>query len=107
MDRTNRTAISKTAFGTTLFSPALKRVYALKKENGTYVPDFEGVREALEKFSKSKFPVRLTGFPAYIYFLLESLDRRGIKYKFKKGSKIMIGGGWKQFYKEEVDKKIL
>jgi len=33
------------------------------------------------------------------------MDERGIRLKLKKGSKIMLGGGWKQFYTQQVDKK--
>lgn len=32
------------------------------------------------------------------------LDEKGIHVRLKKGSKIMLGGGWKQFYAEQVDK---
>ena len=45
------------------------------------------------------------GFPSYTYFVLQMMDERGIRLKLKKGSKIMLGGGWKQFYTQQVDKK--
>lgn len=44
------------------------------------------------------------GFPSYTFFLMKQLDERGIHVTLKKGSKIMLGGGWKQFYAEQVDK---
>ena len=45
------------------------------------------------------------GFPSYTYFALKMMEERGIRIKLKKGSKIMLGGGWKQFYTQQVDKK--
>lgn len=45
------------------------------------------------------------GFPAYTYFLLREMERRGISVKLPKKSKILLGGGWKQFYAEQADKE--
>lgn len=117
--RGNQTAVTKTAFGATLFSPALSRTYALKynKKEHKYEPDLEGVIRALQRFAVgggtagrpliAGFPVRFMGFPSYTYFLLRQMEERGISLKLKKGSKIMLGGGWKQFYKEQVEKEEL
>jgi len=105
--RNNNTAVTKTAFGATFFAPAIRRTYAIKYEKDSYTPDLEGVINAIGKYSLSKFPVRFMGFPSYTYFVLKMMDERGIQYKMKKGSKIMLGGGWKQFYTEQVEKNIL
>lgn len=35
------------------------------------------------------------------------MDERGMRYRLKKGSKIMLGGGWKQCYAEQVEKEVL
>ena len=45
------------------------------------------------------------GFPSYTYFAMKLLDERGIYPRLPKNSKIMLGGGWKQFYREAVDKR--
>ncbi len=50
--RGNRTAVTKTATGATLFAPALRRVYALKYSEGQYTPDLEGVIAAFDRLSK-------------------------------------------------------
>lgn len=100
----NRTAVTKTAFGATLFAPALSRRYILKYKNGAYSPDFEGIISALHKLDNSVFPVRFMGFPSYTFFLMKMMDERNIHVRLKKGSKIMLGGGWKQFYAEQADK---
>ncbi len=103
--RGNRTAVTKTATGATLFAPALRRVYALKFVNGEYEPDLEGVIEAVQKFAKSRFPARFMGFPSYTYFVMKMMDERGLNVKLPEGSLIMLGGGWKQHYREKVDKQ--
>lgn len=100
----NQTAATKTAFGATFFTPALSRTYTLKFTGNNYEPDLEGVLKSVQKHSKSIFPTRFVGFASYLYFMLKLLDDKCIKLKLKKGSKIMIGGGWKQFYTQKVDK---
>lgn len=103
--RGNRTAITKTAFGATLFTPCISRKYILKFKDGKYSPDFEGIISTVQKYSKKRAPVRFMGFPAYTFFLLKEMERRGISVKLPKRSKILLGGGWKQFYAEQTDKE--
>lgn len=103
--RSNRTAVTKTAFGATLFTPCVSRKYILNYKNGKYSPDFDGVINAVQKYAEKSLPVRFMGFPAYMYFLLREMERRGISLKLPKGSKILLAGGWKQFYAEQTDKE--
>lgn len=103
----NDTAVTKTAFGSTFFAPALHRAYALHYRNGKYEPDLEGIIRTLQKYSRSRFPVRFMGFPSYTYFLLKMMDERGVRLSLPTHSMIMLGGGWKQFYKERVEKQVL
>ena len=102
--RGNRTAVTKTALGATLFAPAISRTYALTYKNGKYEADLERVLARIVKLSKARFPVRFMGFPSYTFFLMKMLDERDLCVKLPKGSRIMLGGGWKQFYTEQVDK---
>ncbi len=103
--KSNKTAIAKTAYGYTLFAPALSRTFALKYNEGKYSPDLDGIIEAIVKHSKSPFPLRFIGFPSYTYFVMKLMEERGITVKLPKRSIVMLGGGWKQFYKEQADKK--
>ena len=105
--RGNATAVTKTAFGATLFTPALSRTYALTVGPDGYKPDLERIVDAILRRSRSRFPVRLMGFPSYTYFVLRMMEERGLSVQLKKGSKILLGGGWKQFYAEQVDKSVL
>lgn len=102
--KSNRTAVTKTAYGATLFTPALSRTYILKYKDGKYSPDFEGVINAVKKGERARFPYRFMGFPAYTYFLLKIMDEKGIQVRLPKGSKIFLAGGWKQFYAQQADK---
>lgn len=103
--RSNRTAITKSAFGATLFTPCVSRKYILNFKNGKYSTDFDGIIMAIQRYEKKLLPVRFMGFPAYTYFLLREMERRGITVKLPQKSKILIGGGWKQFYAEQTDKE--
>lgn len=105
--RSNQTAVTKTAFGATLFAPALHRAYALKYTPEGYQVDLDGLIDTLIHYSHRPFPVRFMGFPSYTYFLLEKLKERGLSFKLKKGSKVLLGGGWKQFFTSRVDKEEL
>ncbi|MCX5774997.1 MAG: acyl-protein synthetase [Firmicutes bacterium] len=104
-NKNNHTAISKTAFGSTFFAPASSRTYALRNTKDGYKLDMEAMKQALIRHARKKQPIRTVGFPAYTYFLLKQLKEEGIKLHFPKGSKVTLGGGWKQFYAQKVDKE--
>lgn len=103
--RKNQAGIAKTAYGFTYIAPAKKRIYAIRYTKDGYVVDLNRIKEAFIQASSKKTPVRTIGFPAYTYFLLKDMKAEGIKLKLPRGSKITVGGGWKQFYAEKVDKQ--
>ena len=105
--RENAIAAAKTAYGYTFLAPALSRTFALRWEGGKYVPDLDGVIEAIVRNASSPFPTRFIGFPAYALFTLRKMEERGIRVKLPPGSSVMLGGGWKQFWREAVDKETL
>jgi phenylacetate-coenzyme A ligase PaaK-like adenylate-forming protein len=100
----SQAGIMKTAYGFTYVAPARKRVYAIRWTKDGYQVDLELIKQEMIKASKKKTPIRTIGFPAYTYFLLKEMEAEGIKLKMPKGSKITVGGGWKNFYAEKVDK---
>lgn len=100
----NQAGIAKTAYGFTYVAPAKKRIYAIKYTKDGYVVDLDRIKQAFIDASKKKTPVRTIGFPAYTFFLLKEMKAEGIKLQLPKNSKITVGGGWKQFYAEKVDK---
>jgi len=93
----------KTADGMTRFAPALHKEYALKDAGTGYAPNPEGVRKSLFRYAKSGFPVRLVGFPAYLWFLVSELERQNVSLKMSRHSKVLLGGGWKQYSGEQID----
>ncbi len=99
--------IMKSAYGFSHVAPAKKRYYAIRFDQVTksYKVDLEAMKKALIKAAKERHPIRTIGFPAYTYFLLKEMQEEGIKLNMPKGSLVTIGGGWKQFYTEQVDKK--
>lgn len=105
--RGNNTSVTKTAFGATLLAPALSRTYALRWRDGKYVADLDAIVDALVRRGQSRFPVRLVGFPSYTYFVLRLMEERGLSVKLRPGSKLLLGGGWKQHYAQQVDKAVL
>lgn len=88
----------KVAQGMTRFAPAWEKVYTLRALGNDYEADYFGVIDALQRFNRQKLPVRLLGFPAYLYFLLKKMKETGIKpLKLNKRSVILTGGGWKGY----------
>lgn len=105
--RGNDTAFSKTGYGFTFFAPALSRTYALVWRDGDYQLNLEGLRQRLLHCAKEPFPIRTIGFPAYTWLLLSQMEKEGIHLQMPKGSKITMGGGWKQFEGQKVEKEEL
>ena len=102
--RGNKMAAARTAYLTTFLAPAVSRKFILKPAPEGFKPDFEGIVNALRKYEKGRLPVRFMGFPSYTFFLFQVLEEKGLLFKLPRGSKIMLGGGWKQFYQEASDK---
>ncbi len=103
----NRMGAVKTAYGVTKLAPALNREYALKDTGDGYRLNMEGVKNALIRYERMRFPVRFMGFPAYMYFLVKDLKESNIRLKLHKKSKVFLAGGWKKFFSEKVDKNEL
>lgn len=101
----NQVAISKSAQGFTFFAPAKSKTYALQWKQGSYHLDLGALKQALIRCEKTRNPIRTIGFPAYTYFLLKSMKEEGIFLHMPKGSIVTVGGGWKNFQHDKVDKQ--
>jgi len=78
-------------------------VYALKYTGNGHEFDLFGCINALLRFEKERLPVRLLGFPAFLYFTLERMKDMGFPpLQLDPKSLVMMGGGWKGF----VDKQL-
>ena len=100
----NKIGAVKTAYATTYAAPGIHREYALKDTGTDYILNMDGIKNALLRYEKSGLPVRFMGFPAYFMFLLKELIDSGIKLRLHSKSLILLAGGWKNFFTEEVDK---
>lgn len=88
----------KVLTGMTKLAPVIKIVFALRNMGNNYKIDYFGIVNALEKFNKQPFPVRIFGFPSYLYMLLTVMKEMNIKpLKLSKKSIVFTGGGWKKF----------
>ena len=103
----NKTGVTRTMFGLTHFAPPLSRTYALQYRDGAYEADIDGIVQKLNSLSRAPFPTRIIGFPSYLWFGLRRMEELGLSARLPKGSKILLAGGWKQHYAQEVDKSLL
>jgi phenylacetate-coenzyme A ligase PaaK-like adenylate-forming protein len=89
----------------TNLTPIENEYYALKynKKNKEFEFNEEECVEVLNQYEKSGLPLRILGFPAYIWKVLSSTKKY---YKFPKNSAIITGGGWKLHTGVEVEKSI-
>lgn len=102
--RENDAAFSKTGFGFTFFAPALSRTYALVWRDGGYQLDLQTMEKYLLRAAKGAVPIRTIGFPSYTFLLLRGMEERGIRLQMPPGSLVTMGGGWKQFEGQKVEK---
>lgn len=91
----------------TKYAPVNQVEYALKW-NGKNGHDFDlyGCIRALEKFAEEGLPVRIFGFPSFFYFTIQRMiDLKRPALKLSKDSLVFLGGGWKGFADQAIDKK--
>lgn len=103
----DKMGVARTMFGLTHFAPPISRAYALRWRDGGYVPDLDGSVRRLGALERSPFPTRIVGFPSYLWFGLRRMEELGLYLKLPRGSKLLLAGGWKQHYAQEVDKMTL
>lgn len=89
----------------TRFAPALSKVYTLKLIGDKYEIDYFGIIKGLKRFNRQKLPVRIMGFPAYLYMVIKTMKDADMKpLKLNKHSIVLTGGGWKNYDDMMIDK---
>jgi len=106
-DKLVQTATAKALKYFTVLAPPKKTVYAVKVQDSEYKVDINDLVTAIVKFAKEGRPVRIIGFPGYFKLFLAELADRGVKLNLHQNSKILLGGGWKTFFAEEISKEEL
>ncbi|PKM94547.1 MAG: acyl-protein synthetase [Firmicutes bacterium HGW-Firmicutes-1] len=95
----------KIALGITRFAPVKEIVFALKPLGDRYEIDYFGIINALNRFDKQRLPVRILGFPSYLYMMLKMIQDSGRKpLKLNEKSIVLTGGGWKKYDDMIIDK---
>ena len=76
--------------------------------DGGHEFDVFGTIDALKRFAADGLPIRIFGFPAFLYFTLERMRKLGTApLKFPKESLIFLGGGWKGHADKAIQKSDL
>ncbi|WP_405575513.1 acyl-protein synthase [Streptomyces sp. NBC_01167] len=78
------------------FAPARQVEYALRDTGNGHEFDPFGCVAALRRFAEDDVPVRILGFPAFLWFTLERMRAMGVPpMRLPEDSLIILGGGWK------------
>lgn len=93
------------AQGMMRFAPAKEKIFALRWTGNQYEIDYFGIMDGLKRFHKQRLPVRIFGFPSYLYMILKMMKDSGMPpLKLNKKSLILTGGGWKKHDDIMIDK---
>jgi len=87
------------------YAPANRVVYALRHHGAGYEFDPFGVIRALGEFAEAGLPVRILGFPAFMWFVLERMREMGYPpLQLHPDSFAFFGGGWKTHVDKQIPK---
>ncbi|WP_064118228.1 acyl-protein synthase [Pseudomonas fluorescens] len=90
------------------FAPVNRVAYALRSNGDGHQFDVFGVIAALQSFAEEGLPVRIFGFPAFLWQTLQHMQATGVPaLKLPSDSLVFFGGGWKARASEEVPKQQL
>lgn len=83
-------------------------VYALRHNGHGNEFDPFGVIRALQEFAEEGLPVRIFGFPAFLWFTLERMREMGLpSLQLPADSLVFLGGGWKTHADQAIPKAML
>ncbi|MEJ8639924.1 acyl-protein synthase [Streptomyces sp. MS2.AVA.5] len=87
------------------FAPARHTTHALRHIGSSHEFDVHGCIAALQRYAEDDAPVRILGFPAFLYFTLERMRAMGLPpLRLPEGSLVMLGGGWKGHTDRQIGK---
>ena len=98
---------TKTNVFLTSFAKAKEIFFALRATNNTHEFDRFGTVRKLQEYEAQNLPVRIHGFPSFMYFTLMQMQEMDIKVTLHPDSLIMFGGGWKGYANQEISKDLL
>ncbi|KOV61254.1 acyl-protein synthase [Streptomyces sp. MMG1121] len=87
------------------FAPARHTTHALRHTGTGHEFDVNGCITALQRYAEDDVPVRILGFPAFLYFTLERMRAMGLPpLRLPEGSLVVLGGGWKGHADRQIGK---
>jgi len=90
------------------FAPANRVVYALRSTGSGHQFDPFGVIEALQSFAEEGLPVRIFGFPAFLWQVLQQMQASAVQdLRLPAQSLAFFGGGWKTRAADEIPRQQL
>ncbi len=95
---------SNTNIFLTSFARQKELFFALRAIGGGHEFDKFGTVNKLQEYEKDGLPVRIHGFPSFMYFTLKLMRERGIALKLNPESLVMFGGGWKGYADQQIPK---
>jgi len=98
---------TKTNIFLTSFAKPKEVFFALRQTNATHEFDRFGTVKKLQEYAEQKLPVRIHGFPSFMYFTLKQMKEMDIKVTLHPDSLVMFGGGWKGYANEQIPKEQL
>ena len=96
------------ARGVASSTPANYLVNAYEPYEGLRVFDAFGALAALQDYAQDGVPARIIGFPAFLHFALQRMQRLGMApLRLPEGSCVIFGGGWKGHADQAIAKDAL
>ncbi|MCU0070332.1 acyl-protein synthase [Pseudomonas koreensis] len=88
------------------FAPVNRVAYALRRTGGGHASDGFGVIAALQSFAEEGLPVRILGFPAFLWQALQRMRATAVPdLQLPQGSLTLFGGGWKTQAAQEIPRQ--
>lgn len=99
---------AQTDLGLLSYAPVHDTFFALRYNGQGHDFDVYGTIETLEKYEEQGLPVRIFGFPSFLYFTLKQMQDTGHRpLHLNVKSMTMLGGGWKGYADKQIQKSEL
>ena len=96
---------AKTDMGLLSYAPVNETFFALRYNGQGHDFDVYGTIKMLEEYEKQGLPVRIFGFPSFLYFTVKQMKDTGHRpLKLNVKSMTMLGGGWKGYADKQISK---
>lgn len=99
---------AKTDIGLLSYAPVNQTFFALRFNGEGHDFDVYGTIKALEEYEEQGLPVRIFGFPSFLYFTVRQMKETGHRpLRLNTKSMTMLGGGWKGYADKQIQKSEL